>query len=64
MKKGNRFVEIYREGSGFGTQKTILVDRETGAHYLFIKSGYGTSITPLLGSDGAPVVHKTFDYDE
>ena len=64
MKKGNRFVEIYREGSGFGTQKTILVDRETGVHYLFIKSGYGTSITPLLGSDGQPVVHKTFDYDE
>ena len=64
MKKENRFVEIYSEGSSLGTQKTIFVDRETGVHYLFIKSGYGTSITPLLGSDGQPVVHKTFDYDE
>ena len=64
MKKENRFVEIYSEGSSLGTQKTIFVDRETGVHYLFIKSGYGTAVTPLLGSDGQPIVHKTFDYDE
>ena len=63
-KKGKRFVHLSREGSAFDVQKDILVDRETGVHYLFIKSGYGTSVTPLLGSDGQPVVHKTFDYDE
>lgn len=64
MKKNDRFIQIYTEGNALGYTKTIFVDRETGVHYLFIKSGYGSSITPLLGSDGTPVVRKTFDYGE
>ena len=63
-KKEKRFVRISREGSGFDGQKDILVDRETGVHYLLIHSGYGIAVTPLLGSDGAPIVHKSFDYDD
>ena len=63
-KKEKRFVDISREGSGFSVQKDIFVDRETGVHYLLIHSGYGIAVTPLLDSDGTPVVHKTFDYDE
>lgn len=63
-QKEKRFIHISREGSGFDVQKDILVDRETGVHYLLVHSGYGIAITPLLSSDGTPVVHKTFDYGE
>ncbi|MGF9977295.1 DUF6440 family protein [Viridibacillus arvi] len=34
----------------------ILVDRETGIHYLFSWSGYAGGITPLLDKDGKPVI--------
>ena len=63
-KKEKRFAHIFREGSAFDVQKDIIVDRETGVHYLLVHSGYGIAVTPLLGSDGQPVVHKAFDYDE
>ena len=35
---------------------TLFVDRETGVTYLFIKSGYGAGLTPLLDKDGKPVI--------
>ena len=63
-KKEKRFVHLSREGSAFDVQKDILVDRETGVHYLLVHSGYGIAVTPLLGSDGTPIVHKMTDYDE
>ena len=63
-KKEKRFVHLSREGSAFDVQKDIIVDSETGVHYLLVHSGYGIAVTPLLGSDGQPIVHKTFDYDE
>ena len=63
-KKEKRFIHLSREGSVFDVQKDIIVDSETGVHYLLVHSGYGIAITPLLGSDGSPVVHKSFDYEE
>ena len=63
-KKEKRFVHLSREGSAFDVQKDIIVDRETGVHYLLVHSGYGIAVTPLLGSDGTPIVHKMTDYDE
>ena len=39
--------------------RQILVDKETGVHYLAWKSGYGAGITPLLDSEGKVVVAKT-----
>ena len=36
----------------------IFVDRETGANYFFVKSGYGAGLTPLLDGDGKPVITK------
>lgn len=40
--------------------RQVLVDTETGVHYLAWKSGYGAGITPLLDSDGKPII-KTAD---
>ncbi|MCR5690314.1 MAG: DUF6440 family protein [Clostridiales bacterium] len=53
-----RFKVIIKEGSSLSEAgiRQILVDRETGVHYLLWKAGYGAGITPLLGADGKPVV--------
>ena len=56
MNKEKRFVTVYKEGSELSMATTILVDRETGVQYLFIKSGYGAGLTPLLDRDGKPIV--------
>ena len=54
-----RFEVIYKEGSALMTERTmILRDRETGAEYLFVQSGYAGGLTPLLDSDGKPIVQK------
>lgn len=54
-----RFEVIYKEGNALMTERTmILRDRETGAEYLFVQSGYAGGLTPLLDSDGKPIVQK------
>ena len=41
------------------TERTLILrDRETGAEYLFVQSGYAGGLTPLLGADGKPIVGK------
>lgn len=60
MKQDDRFEVIYKDGSQIrddGTRQ-ILVDNETGVHYLVWKSGYAGGITPLLDSDGKPVISR------
>ncbi|MBQ9880378.1 MAG: hypothetical protein IJM45_08115 [Clostridia bacterium] len=54
----HRFKVISKEGGSLSEAgiRQILVDRETGVHYLLWKAGYGAGITPLLGADGKPVV--------
>ena len=58
---GKRFRILDQEVTA-GTAKdtlTILVDRETGVHYLWIKSESGAGgLTPLLDAEGKPVVTK------
>lgn len=49
-----RFVKVVSEGTVTGSE--IWVDRETGVNYLFHFSGYAGGLTPLLNSDGSPVV--------
>ena len=58
--KEKRFEILLKEGSTLqdGGACQILVDRETGVHYLTWKSGYGAGITPLLDSDGKPIVEE------
>lgn len=57
MEKEKRFKVVHSEKS-FSTEKTIYVDKETGVNYLFIASGYGGGLTPLLDADGKPVVTR------
>ena len=59
-KKENRFEVVYKDGTQLGEEGTrqILVDKETGVHYLLWKSGYGAGITPLLDSEGKVIITK------
>lgn len=57
MSKKDRFEVIYQE-TGLKSEKTILVDKETGVNYLFIASGFGVGLTPLLDKDGKPIITK------
>ena len=57
-KKEERFVKILSEGSSFGEVRMLYVDKVTGVTYLFVKSGYGAGITPLLDADGKPVITR------
>ena len=60
MKESERFEVILKEGSSLteAGQKMILVDRETGVNYLWVKSGYAGGLTPLLEADGRPIITK------
>ena len=60
MAKEERFKVIYTDGSWLKDSgaRQILVDTETGVHYLVWKSGYAGGITPLLDAEGKVVVTK------
>ena len=49
-----RFEEIFKEGNMSGNR--IIVDKETGVHYLFSFNGYAGGVTPLLDKDGNVVI--------
>lgn len=49
-----RFDVIYKEGNMSGCK--VIVDKETGVHYLFSWDGYAGGITVLLDMDGKPVI--------
>ena len=59
--KEKRFEIVYSQGT-MDVQR-ILVDKETGVHYLQTHSGYAGGLTVLLGPDGKPVIGHT-DYNE
>ena len=54
----DRFDIKEREGVSFITDAIVIVDKETGVNYLFVHRGYGGGLTPLLDSDGKPIVTK------
>ncbi len=60
LEKEERFEVTFRDGSQLKDEgvRQILVDKETGVHYLCWKSGYGAAITPLLDSEGKVIVTK------
>lgn len=60
MKRDDRFEVILKEGSTLleSGQIMILVDKETGVNYLWVKSGYAGGLTPLLEADGRPIITK------
>ena len=50
--------EIKDKTSGLLTEALVVVDKETGVNYLFFHRGYGGGLTPLLDSDGKPIITK------
>ena len=65
MADEKRFEKVYYNGGGFsGPATTILVDKVTGVNYLFVQNGHGGGLTPLLKSDGTPVVTPVRRYKE
>ena len=54
MAKNERFEKIYTQGRMTTTE--IWVDKETGVNYLFHRDGYSGGLTPLLDSEGKPVI--------
>ncbi|MFD2388544.1 DUF6440 family protein [Enterococcus rivorum] len=42
----------------FGVEVMILTDKVTGVQYLYLRNGTGGGITPLLDSNGQPVIKK------
>ena len=60
MKRDDRFEVILKEGSTLleSGQIMVLVDKETGVNYLWVKSGYAGGLTPLLEADGRPIITK------
>lgn len=59
-KKDERFEVVFKDGSQVRDAgvRQILVDKETGVHYLVWKSGYAGGITPLLDENGNIVISK------
>lgn len=59
-KKEDRFEVVFQDGSQLKDAgvRQILVDKETGVHYLVWRSGYAGGITPLLDSEGNVVIAK------
>lgn len=63
-KKNDRFVRVYTQGNTLSALTQIWVDKVTGVNYLFQASGYAGGLTPLLKSDGTPVVTPISRYEE
>ena len=58
MSKLERFEVVLKEGNSLteAGQIMILRDKETGVQYLWVKSGYAGGLSPLLNSDGKPLI--------
>ncbi len=54
----DRFDIKEKEGISLMTDAVIIIDKETGVHYLYVCRGYGGGLTPLLDSDGRPIVTR------
>ena len=56
MAKNERFEIIHQEGNGLTKpQCMVLMDTATGVQYLYVASGYGGGLCPLLDRDGKPL---------
>lgn len=55
--KDKRFEVVYSQGTVDVVR--VLVDNETGVHYLQTHSGYAGGLTVLLDREGKPVVGNT-----
>ena len=53
-KNEKPFVKIHTDGALSGNE--IWIDTETGVNYFFHASGYAGGLTPLLDSNGKPII--------
>lgn len=59
VSKDSRFeVELMEDSALKKGLKMVLVDKETGVHYLFVQIGHAGGLTPLLDAEGHPVIKK------
>ena len=58
--QNDRFFVKEKSGSQLADSGLIqvIVDKETGVNYLWVKSGYAGGLTPLLDADGKPIVER------
>ena len=52
----DRFDIKEKEGISLMTDAVVIIDKETGVNYLYVCRGYGGGLTPLLDSEGKPIV--------
>ena len=52
----DRFDIQEKETVNLLTEAVVIVDKETGVNYLYVHRGYGGGLTPLLDSDGKPLI--------
>ena len=58
--------KILYEASDIALMRTVdgskicgyMDDKETGVNYLYVCRGYGVGLTPLLDSEGKPIITK------
>ena len=56
----DRFEVVHREGGALAEAglRMILRDRETGVCYLWVWSGNGAGLNPLLDAEGKPLIER------
>ena len=62
MPKDTRF-EVIETQNGFMTEIKVIVDKETGVNYMFVKDGYSGGLCVMVDEDGDPLVSE-IDYEE
>ena len=59
-KKENRFEILQEQGNALTSMNcVVLLDTVTGVQYLYVKSGYGGGLCPLVNKDGGPITWDT-----
>ena len=56
----DRFIKTYTQGNSFTQIVQVWVDKKTGVNYVFMQSGYGGGLSPLLNADGKPVITPVY----
>ena len=56
MAKNDRFQVVLTEGNGLTKPQTmVLMDTATGVQYLYVASGNGGGLCPLVDREGGPL---------
>lgn len=62
VRKDERFLASHKQ-STMTTETKVLVNRTTGANYLYHQSANSGGLAPLLDWEGRPVITMVFDED-